>query len=147
MNSFNTKIEVRWADLDPNFHVRHSIYYDYAASSRVDFLHQHGITAQYMQTHAFGPVLFREECVFRKEIRFSDTVRVDLKLKKARPDYSRWTILHGIYINNDILSAVITIDGAWIDLVKRKLTLPPPEVGGAFEKMHKDEQFEWAIQT
>jgi acyl-CoA thioester hydrolase len=147
MNTFASRIEVRWSDLDPNFHVRHSAYYDYGASSRVEFLHRHGITAKFMQGHFFGPMLFREECVFRKEIRFSDIVTVDLKLRKARKDYSRWTILHHISINDNILAAVVTVDGAWIDLNKRKLTVPPAEVGAAFEVMPKDEHFDWAVQT
>src|SRR4028118_50413 len=147
MNTFTSRIEVRWSDLDPNYHVRHSAYYDYGASSRVDFLHRHGITAKFMQDHFFGPMLFREECVFRKEIRFSDNVTVDLKLRNARRDYSRWSILHHIFTDNNILAAVITIDGAWIDLNKRKLTSPPAEVGAAFEVMPRDPHSEWAVQT
>ena len=147
MNSFLKNVEVRWADLDPNFHLRHSVYYDYGASSRIDFLQQQGITAAFMKEHSFGPIIFREECVFKKEIRPTDIISIDLKLQKAARDFSRWTIQHTIFKNGDTISAILTIDGAWIDLTKRKLTVPPAEVLETFGNMPKDEHFEWIIKS
>jgi acyl-CoA thioester hydrolase len=136
-------MEVRWADLDPNFHLRHSVYYDYGATARIDFLQQHGITPAFMQQHAFGPVIFREECLFKKEIRPEDKITIDLNLQSASPDYARWSIRHTIFKNINIVSAVITVDGAWIDVVKRKLTIPPAEVVQTFNNMQRNEQFKW----
>ncbi len=143
MNQFNTSAEVRWADLDPNFHLRHSVYYDYGAYCRIQFLAAHSITAQFMQEKHFGPIIFREECVFKKEIHLSDSVTIDLKLLKARKDGSRWTMQHQIFKNNEIVAAVLTLDGAWIDTQKRKLTVPPPEVARTFELGPKTDGFEW----
>jgi acyl-CoA thioester hydrolase len=143
MNHFNTSQEVRWADLDPNFHLRHSVYYDYGAYCRIQFLASHGITAQFMQERYFGPIIFREECVFKKEIQLSDKVTIDVKLLKARKDGSRWTMQHQIFKNNEIVAAVITLDGAWMDIRKRKLTIPPPEVQETFHLAPKTEGFEW----
>jgi acyl-CoA thioester hydrolase len=143
MNHFNTSAEVRWADLDPNFHLRHSVYYDYGAYCRIRFLASHGITTQFMHERHFGPILFREECVFKKEIHLSDGVTIDIKLLKARKDGSRWTMQHQIFKNNEILAAVITLDGAWMDTGKRKLTIPPFEVQQTFEMAPKTDAFEW----
>jgi acyl-CoA thioester hydrolase len=71
-------------------------------------------TAEVMTQLHFGPILFREECVFKKEIRLGDKVIVNLELLKSRKDYSRWTIQHTI-MKNDIISAILTVDGAcWI---------------------------------
>jgi acyl-CoA thioester hydrolase len=136
-------IDIRWADLDPNFHLRHSIYYDYGAFSRISFLEEHGLDAAFMTQHKFGPILFREECVFRKEIRLGDSITIDLQLAKARKDQSRWTIQHRIVKNGDILAAIITLDGAWIDVLQRKLTAPPESARDVFDKMPKSEEFEW----
>jgi len=135
MPPFLKSLELRWADLDPNFHLRHSVYYDFGATARIEFLAQNGITVAFMQQHHFGPVIFREECVFKKEIRLSDTITIDLTLKQSNPDFSRWTMQHTIYKNTDTVSAILTIDGAWMDTVKRKLTLPPTEVIAAFINM------------
>ena len=145
MNQFKIPVELRWADLDPNFHLRHSVYYDYGAFCRIQFLASQGITAQFMHQQHFGAILFREECVFKKEIRLSDTITIDVKLAKARKDGSRWTMQHQIFKNDEILAAVITLEAAWIDTAKRKVTVPPDEVQLAFERAPKVEGFEWVL--
>ena len=61
-------VEIRWSDLDPNFHLRHSVYYDFGAYCRVCFLDDNGITAEIMTKHFIGPILFREECLFKREL-------------------------------------------------------------------------------
>ena len=143
MDQFIKSIEIRWSDLDPNFHLRHSVYYDFGAYSRICFLDQFELNAVFMAEHHLGPILFREECVFRKEIRFGDQVTVDLQLLKARKDQSRWTIQHNIYKNEQSLAAVLTVEGAWIDTGKRKLTNPPAKVCEVFEAMPRSDRFEW----
>jgi acyl-CoA thioester hydrolase len=136
-------LEIRWSDLDPNFHLRHSVYYDYGAYVRIAFLEEHGLTTAAMAKLHFGPILFREECVFKREIRLGDKVTIDVQLLKARPDQSRWTIQHHIRKNGDETAAIITVDGAWMDVVQRKLTVPPDVIQHVFEKMPKSEQFVW----
>ena len=41
MKDFIKEIQVRWSDLDPNFHLRHSVYYDWGAYCRIEFLEQY----------------------------------------------------------------------------------------------------------
>ncbi|MFN2439542.1 MAG: acyl-CoA thioesterase [Chitinophagaceae bacterium] len=143
MNEFKRQVQVRWSDLDPNFHLRHSVYYDWGAFCRVEFLAAHGLNTSSMMTLQFGPILFREECVFRKEIRSEDVVHIDLKLLKARKDLSRWSIQHQITKNSGILAAVITVDGAWINIVERKLAVPPEKAIEVFNRMPRTDNFEW----
>ena len=143
MHQFSRNIQIRWSDLDPNFHLRHSVYYDWGAFCRVEFLNAHGLTAHVMQQLQFGPILFREECVFRKEIRSVDQVSIDLTLTRSRKDYSRWSIQHHITKNEGELCAVLTVDGAWMSIVQRKLTSPPEAVHEAFGKMPLGKDFEW----
>ncbi len=143
MNNNIVSVEVRWADLDPNFHLRHSVYYDYGAYSRISYLSSNGITAQFMHQHGFGPIIFREEAIFKKELKFGDLITVDLKLVKASRDYARWTMQHQIFKNNEIVAAIITLDAAWIDTSKRKLITPVAEVADSFNKVARAENFEW----
>jgi len=143
METFVLPVQIRWSDLDPNFHLRHSVYYDWGALCRFDFLNKYGLTADVMTKLQFGPILFREECIFRKEIRFGDNVTLDLKLLKSKRDYSRWTIQHTVMKNTDKVSAVVTVDGAWLDTVKRKLATAPPEVIDVFQQMPVVEKFQW----
>ncbi len=144
MNPFRKSIQIRWSDLDPNFHLRHSVYYDWGAFVRVEFLNEFGLTSKVMQELKLGPILFREECIFRKEIRMGDEVRIELSLIKARKDYSRWSIRHSIIKNEDQLCAELNVDGAWMDMVQRKLATPPQLVHDVFNRMPKVEGFEWA---
>ena len=143
MNEFVKSIEVRWADLDPNFHVRHSVYYDWGAFCRIAFFEQHNLTPGMMQHLQIGPILFREECIFRREIRLGDSVTIDLQVLKAKRDYSRWTIQHTVRKNGDTISAIITVDGAWLDTGKRKLATPPIDVNETLSQMPTSENFQW----
>lgn len=137
MNEFSRDIQIRWSDLDPNFHLRHSVYYDWGAFCRVEFLNTHGLTADVMIQLQFGPILFREECVFRREIKSGDAVRINLEVTQSRKDYSRWSIKHQVLKNDGILCAELTVDGAWMNLVQRKLMSPPEKVYEVFDKMPK----------
>jgi acyl-CoA thioester hydrolase len=143
MDTFNRTVQLRWSDLDPNFHVRHSVYYDWGAFCRVAFLDEYGLTAGEMQRLRFGPILFREECVFRKEIRSGDVITIDLKITKSRKDFSRWSIQHNILKVGETLAAVLSVDGAWINVTERKLATPPQLVYEVFERMPKAENFTW----
>ena len=49
MKKFIKEIQLRWSDLDPNFHLRHSIYYDWGAFCRIEFLREFDLTAHIMQ--------------------------------------------------------------------------------------------------
>jgi acyl-CoA thioester hydrolase len=143
MDKFIIDIQLRWSDLDPNFHLRHSVYYDWGALSRIEFLNKYDLTVEAMQRLHIGPILFREECVFKREIRQGDKITIDLILLKSKRDYSRWSIQHVIKKNEDRVSAIITIDAAWINTVERKLAVPPPEVERVFTEMPLAENFQW----
>jgi len=143
MNDFHRNVQLRWSDLDPNFHVRHSVYYDWGAFCRIEFLNAYGLSYKVMQELGFGPILFREECVFRKEVRSGDDIRINLSLIRSRRDFSRWSIQHQITKADGTLCAVLTVDGAWMDVVKRKLASPPEKVHEVFAQMPQGANFEW----
>lgn len=143
-NPFRISIEVRWADLDPNFHMLHSKYYDFGAHMRTRCLIEHGFTPEVMRKLGIGPILFREECTFRRELQFADKVEIDIALTASRRDMSRFSFRHHIYKNEEHLAAVINVDGAWIDQVKRKLTGLPPDLAKHFlDVVPKSEDFKW----
>lgn len=141
MQNFSTKLEVRWADLDPNFHVLHSKYFDFGAYCRMRFLTENGITVALMQEYHIGPILFREECLFKKEIKFGDELTITLKLDKLSPDYRKWTMVHEIWLNNNTLAAEMTADGAWMDTKLRKVVALPEIFRQGFYAIPKTNNF------
>lgn len=141
MQVFSVPATIRWSDLDPNFHVRHSVYYDWGAYCRIAFLTEQGLTPALMQQQHFGPIIFREECVFKKEIHFGDAVTIKLFLQKHSTDYRKWTMLHEICTNDTTLAASLTIDGAWMNTALRKITVPPTAFLQAFDAIPKTGDF------
>jgi acyl-CoA thioester hydrolase len=135
MEQYSKKIEIRWSDLDPNFHVLHSKYYDFGAYCRMSFFTENGVTVPLMEQYHIAPILFREECQFRQEIKFGDEIVVNLLLEKATTDFRKWTLLHELRKNGDNLAALITVDCSWMDTLLRKVSLPPPEFVQAFSKI------------
>jgi acyl-CoA thioester hydrolase len=128
MFMFNKVISVRWSDLDPNFHLRHSVYYDFGAQQRIEILQEMGLTPKVMQEQHFGPVIFREECLFKKEIRLAEEVTITARVRKMKADGSRWTIQHDFLSSDNKVLAILTVDGAWMDTNLRRLVTPTPQI-------------------
>lgn len=141
MERFFREVQIRWSDFDPNFHVRHTSYYEWGTLARIVFFENHDMPLEKMISLGFGPVLLREECVFKKEVKHGDKVFVELELLKAKRDFSRWTIQHPIKKEGDLLAALITIDGGFIDHSTRKLTAPSRDVTEVFNQMPKHSEF------
>ena len=125
----------RWADMDPNGHLRHSAYADYAADQRIVLLAHSGYDVARMAKLRLGPILFREETRFLKEVNIGEEIRVDSKLVAVHDDASRWTIIHTLFKADGQAAATVTVEGAWLDLDRRKLTVPPAELAAAFKAM------------
>lgn len=144
MEKFLLPIQLRWADIDANFHVRHSVYYDWAAMCRMEFLRAKGLGEGVFHQLQIGPILFREESRFKRELQMGDSVSIDLQLLAARRDFSRWTIQHHIYKNTETLAAILTVDGAFLDTRLRKLATPPVLASDTFGAMPLAEGFTWS---
>ncbi|MEL6356722.1 MAG: acyl-CoA thioesterase, partial [Bacteroidota bacterium] len=135
MKIFEKQIEVRWSDCDANRHVRHSAYYDYGAHSRIRFFTEVGFDSGKLNELNVGPILFKEECSFIRELTSDDTITVNLLKGELSEDGSRWVLHHEIYNRHGEKSAHITIKGAWMDLKLRKLTIPPAEMAKAMHEL------------
>lgn len=141
MEPFTQKITVRWADLDPNGHVRHSIYYDYGAQARVALLEKRGLGIKWMVKHMIGPVLFREQARFLRELHMSDEITIDFQVAGLSEDGRKWRIVHNIK-RGDELCGMLDMDGAWLDLKARRIVVPPEELRMAFEDLPRTDDFE-----
>lgn len=147
MLKFSLPIQVRWSDIDQNRHLRHSVYYDYGATVRTSCFSQHGLTSLKFEELHMGPILFREEAIFKREIKFEDQVTVDMELTKATRDFARWSIRHHFYKADGTLSTILNMDGAWIDIGKRKLTVPDEFIQNIFNDFPKSEDFQWVERS
>ena len=140
--SFSVGFTSRWADFDPNNHMRHSAYTDYAAEARVRMFNDYGLNLMEFNNLNIGPILFREETIFRREIRLSEDIRVEVFLKGISENGERFKFYHRVLKTDGTLAAEVEIYGAWLDLKERKLTRPPDQVMKALEDIERTEDFE-----
>jgi len=140
--SFQVTFSTKWADFDPNKHMRHTAYNDYAAEVRVRFFKKNNFTMDDFNRLNLGPILFSEETYFKKEILMGEDITVNLKLDGLSKNNERWKFTHEVFNEAGKLSATIKVYGAWIDLTKRKLTIPPIETSNLFTDIEKSVDFE-----
>lgn len=140
--SFTVSFSTKWSDFDPNRHMRHTAYNDYAAEVRVRYFAKYNFSIDEFIKHNLGPILFKEETSFRKEIHIGENITVNLKLQGLSENNERWKIVHEVFNEAGKLSAIIKVYGAWVDLTKRKLRIPPKETKAMFDFAEKSEDFE-----
>lgn len=140
--SYKVIFKTRWADFDPNNHMRHSAFNDYAAEARVRFFADHKFSISEFNKQNIGPILFSENTNFYREINLSEDITVELLLKGISENGERFKVQHNIFKENGVLAAQIEIFGAWLDLEKRKLTVPPSQIITTFNSLKKSDTFE-----
>lgn len=136
------EFKTKWADFDANRHLRHTAYNDYAAESRLQYFKENGIDLMFFNKLQIGPILFTENTSFRKEIHLGEKLSVDISLEGLSANGERWKIAHTIYNERGQVAANISVYGAWMDLVKRKLTSPPELIKNMFDTLKKADNFE-----
>lgn len=139
--AFKLKFNTRWSDFDPNRHMRHSAYNDYAAELRIRFFHEQGLSMETFTQLNLGPILLKEVTSFYKEIQIGENISVNLELEGVSNGIERWRFKHQIFNQSDILSAEIKVYGAWIDLTNRKLTSLPHKFATVFDTLPKTSNF------
>lgn len=143
MDTYSQTYEVRWADLDPNRHMRHSVYLDYAAQTRVALFSDFGLSIDKIGKMGLGPILFREEIKYLREVNGMEEVTVYCELSWMYKDGSRWSFFQRMFKNGDTPVAELTVDGAWLDLDARKLRTPTDGMMEVMVEYPRTEDFEW----
>lgn len=124
---FSKEIEVRWADCDANNHMRHSAYSDFCAHTRIGFLEQIGLGMDWCQNNHIGPVLFKEETEYAREVHMGEVLTVTIS-GVAHTGFTKSVQLsQQILKQNGEVAALHKCVVAWMDLEKRKIIeLPEP---------------------
>ncbi len=143
--TYTINFHTKWADFDANKHMRHTAYNDYAAEARLRFLKENGFGIAIMEQHNVGPILFSENTIFHKEIKLGEDISLKLYLEASSKQGERFKIRHLIFKENGDLAATISVYLAWIDLSKRKLTVPPKQILETLKHIDKTEDFEEII--
>jgi acyl-CoA thioester hydrolase len=131
--TFTTSFTVQWSDLDANGHMKSSRYSEYATECRLAFLAAGGVPPERFAELRFGPVIFREEVLFRRELRLGHPFEVDLHVVHVSDDDRKFTITHTLRAEGQV-AASVEVDGAWMNLVTRRIAAPPADVAAALRR-------------
>lgn len=140
--SYKISFKTKWSDFDANKHMRHTAYNDYAAEARLRFLDENGFGLPVMEKQHIGPILFSENTIFRREIKLGEDISVELFLEASSENGERFKLKNFLYREDGELAATISIYLAWIDLTKRKLTIPSNQIIKTLKNLEKTEDFE-----
>ncbi|WP_313513198.1 acyl-CoA thioesterase [Sphingobacterium sp.] len=133
--------QVLWSQIDANVHLRHSAYADFCAQARSNMLNKMGLSLEEFNKRKIGPILFREELNYLREIGLDERVKVSVVITKFNKLNSRFSFRHEIFKENGVKAAVVLVDGAWMNIRERKLTNIPEEWMEIISKIPKSEDY------
>ncbi|OPX54577.1 acyl-CoA thioester hydrolase [Oceanospirillum multiglobuliferum] len=125
---YEKTIEVRWSDCDANQHMRHSAYADFCAHTRVGFMHQVGINEKWLKEHGLGPVLFKEETEYFRELFMGELVRVTLEAGEPTGSEKSICVINHLYNAKGELAARHRAVFGWFDMTQRKVVKLPETI-------------------
>ncbi len=142
------EFHLRWADLDPNGHVRHSVYADLAAQTRVSFLGAAGFGLRQFAQLGLGPILLREDVRYLKETHLDDVLTVEAQVSGLTTDGARWHLSHTFTRARDgAVVATVAVEGAWFDLRTRRVVAPPPALADAMRVASRAPNYQELVRT
>jgi acyl-CoA thioester hydrolase len=141
-NPFSLTFRVGWAQIDANGHMRNTAYLELCVDVRLMYFQEHGFPAQEFERLRLGPVIFRDEVDYLRELRLLESVTVTLALAGLSEDGTRFRLRNEFFAPDGKPVARVTTTGAWLDLSARKLTTPPEALAAALSAMGRTDDFE-----
>jgi len=133
--------QVLWSQIDANVHLRHSAYADFCAQARSNMLNKLGLSLTEFSRMKIGPILFREELTYYREIGLDERIQVTVEISKFNRKNSRFSFRHEVIKENGVRAAVVVVDGAWMNLLERKLTSVPDNWLSVLDKIPRSEDY------
>jgi len=125
---FVKRLWARWGDMDFNGHMRNTAYLDASADVRMMFFAEHGFPAREFVRRRIGPVILRDELDYWRELQLLDAVDVELLAGGGSEDGSHFRLRNDFSTPEGKRVARVVSVGGWLDLARRRLVAPPPEL-------------------
>lgn len=142
---FEMTLVTRWGDLDSNGHMANTAYLDACVDVRFSYFASRGFSPARFQELAIGPVIFRDEIEYFRELRLLDPVRITLATAGGSEDGSHFRLVNELFRarpGDSRIAARLVTTGSWLDLKTRKLTRPPEELARVLREMPCTDDFE-----
>ena len=138
---YKKQFEIRWSDVDANGHLANSAYTNFMSHARMSFFTDHGFAFSELKRHDIGPVVFYEHTYYFKESFLGESIIVSIEISGLSEDMMFFRFEHNFYNLEGKHLAFCEMQGAWIDLNKRKLTTLPNHLRVLAEKFPKTKDF------
>lgn len=123
-----TRVQVRFSEMDPYGHVNHVVYLAYLEQGRIDLLDHLGWGLDSMQEQGFGVVVVEVQIKYHSPASYGDILTVRTAIEELRRASSWW---RQEIVRGDTLIASARVRGAMSDLTGRPAR--PPD--GLFEDL------------
>jgi acyl-CoA thioester hydrolase len=138
---FEQKYRVGWSDLDGNAHMANTSYLDHAHNTRFLFFALNGFTGERFAAEKFGPVVVRDEVVYRKELRLLEEFTVNFELAGISDDGVRFRIRNTFRTASGDFAAAVTSEGLWFDLERRRPRAPPLDLDDLMRSLQRSDDY------
>ncbi|XLS30928.1 acyl-CoA thioesterase [Flavobacteriaceae bacterium M23B6Z8] len=128
MEIFKTTYIVKWADVDPYMHLRNSVYLDLGDHTRIAYFKANNYPFSQFIKSGYGPVILKTSSEYLREVLLDDKVTIDCFRYYLSEDYKRWGIQHNIRKEDQSIACILKVEGGFLDLKRRKLTIPEEQV-------------------
>ena len=139
---FERTIQIGWGDMDANGHMRNSAYLDAASNVRMIYFMTQGITSAEFARWRIGPIALKDVLEYRRELHLLDEVTVRLESLGRAEDGSRFRLRNSFFRPDGKVAAMLTTDGAWLNLEQRRITRPPDALFKVMQAILGAEGFE-----
>lgn len=129
-----------WGDMDFNSHMRNTAYLDKCGDVRMMYFAENGFPMSEFMRLRLGPVVMKDEIEYFREFHLLDEIKVTMSMAGMSDDGSRMLLRNELF-RKGTLAARITSYVGWIDLEKRKLTLPPDNLLKPLRDLDRTEDF------
>lgn len=123
-----TRVQVRFSEMDPYGHVNHVVYLAYLEQGRIDLLDHLGWGLDSMQERGFGVIVVEVRIKYHAPASYGDLLTVRTEIEELRRASSWW---RQEIVRGDTLIASARVRGAMSDLTGRPAR--PPD--GLFEDL------------
>ena len=135
---YEHSFQIRWSDVDPNGHLRGSIYLDFGDQTRIAYLMANGLDLRLMAKYKVGPVILNQHVNYLKEVHLGDSIRVNCVFHKMSDDFRKFGAKHEFFNNKGEKTCEVNMEGIWFSVATRKSIVPPEEISVILRKLEKE---------
>ena len=140
---FIREYDIRWSEIDANFHLTSAAYINYITDTRLAFFVENSFSFNEMKKYNLGPIVLSEKSFFFKEVFPNDRIKCAICLHGMREDFSIITIEQRIFNASGQNCYLAYTKIAFLDHRTRRITSPNEELLDILNKVPKSKDFKY----